>query len=81
MLKGLFRMSDHPANWHIYTQGDPVLKPRRRNIFFKGRRRSDRWMARLMLLMGLTILGLGLKMLWTDVPEAAHPVLTVSLSD
>ena len=44
-------MSGYPANWRVYTQGNPVLTPRRRNIFFKGRRRSDRWMSRLVLAM------------------------------
>jgi hypothetical protein len=72
-------MSGHPANWHIYTQGDPVLRPRRRNIFHKGRRRSDRWMARLIVLMGLALVALSVKAFWLDVQDPPA-VRTVAVS-
>lgn len=72
-------MSGYPANWRVYTQGNPVLTPRRRNIFFKGRRHSDRWMARLIVLMGLALVALAVRDLWPDnLPEAPHTVRTVS---
>lgn len=74
-------MSGYPTNWRVYTGGDAVLKPRRRNIFHKGRRRSDRWMARLVMAMGLAIVALGIKAFWVDVPETPHTVRTVSVSN
>jgi len=73
-------MSGYPANWRVYTQGNPVLTPRRRNIFFKGRRRSDRWMARLVVLMGLALAALTVRIFWQDAPESPHTLRTVSVS-
>jgi len=61
-------MSGYPANWRVYTQGNPVLTPRRRNIFFKGRRRSDRWMARALVLLTLALAGMTIKAFWGDAP-------------
>lgn len=63
-------MSDYPSSW-IYN-GD-VLRPRRRNIFFKGRRRSDRWMARAVILLSLALVGMTVKAFWGDaaLPERA----------
>lgn len=52
---------------YIFTS-EQVLKPRRRNIFFKGRRRSDRWMARLVVLLALALAGMTIKAFWSDSP-------------
>jgi hypothetical protein len=35
-------MIDLPKSWRLYEAGEAVIRPRRRNVFFKGRRRSDR---------------------------------------
>jgi hypothetical protein len=58
-------MSDYPSSWNY--NGD-VLRPRRRNIFFKGRRRGDRWMARAVILLSLALVGMTIKAFWADVP-------------
>lgn len=47
-------MSGYPANWHVYVNGDPVLKPRRRRVFHKGRR-HDRWLAGLLVALALLL--------------------------
>ena len=67
-------MSGFPSNWKVYTQGDPVLRPRRRNIFFKGRRRSDRWMARLVVILALALIGVGVKAFWGEAPVQAQAI-------
>jgi hypothetical protein len=62
-------MSDYPSSW-VY--GDAVLRPRRRNIFFKGRRRSDRWMARAIVILVVALVGMTIKAFWGDVlPDRA----------
>ena len=61
-------MSDSSSNWNVFTGGDAVLRPRRRNILFKGRRRSDRWMARALVLLTLALAGMTIKAFWGDAP-------------
>lgn len=67
-------MSGYRSSWNIHGSGDPVLRPRRRNIFFKGRRRSDRWMARLVVILALALVGVSLKLFWGAAPVQAEPV-------
>jgi len=47
-------MSGYPANWHVYVNGDPVLKPRRRRVFHKGRR-HDRRLAGFLVMLALLL--------------------------
>lgn len=61
-------MTDLPTNWNLYDGS--VLKPRRRKVFYRGRRSSDR--VRSYLLVGAICLlaGIGVRELF---PAAMNP--------
>lgn len=67
-------MSGYRSSGNVYANGASVLRPRRRNIFFKGRRASDRRMARLVFILALALAGVGVKALWPSAPVQAQTV-------
>ena len=53
-------MVNLPKSWRLYEAGEAVIRPRRRNVFFKGRRRSDRVMAWSVTVLALVVIGIAL---------------------